>query len=973
MAQILSFRAVVRSLAQRVTRWPSWRSVTIVEGLLVLVGALVCATAALRIAQTQTWAGGLASPVLVTLGTLAVGVGAGLLLLKHRRHPLPLALAGLGLCILYFGAPVLPPLHHTVIPESGLTWWAIKIMLWGGLYALALSGAWRALAPVTLSVALLDLIGAWHLFRDQGTGPFLAMLASNWTADVVVPVVLGWCVRHRRALPAALLVLGVYFLEYGIFFPFGKQFFAFPSPEATSWILTITLISGLYALAVSNASRPILIAVTFTATAVVVFTQWLTYGAESPDIFLRILTQGMAVHILMPIGLGLYVKTRRRLIAGLCEREKLLKRERHLLADQARAGERARIAHEMHDVVAHRVTDMIGQARALATRAVTDPRTAAEEAGHLGDVGRQALAQLREVLIVLRRSDAPESDTARPRLAGLVTRARQAAPSAAQAHAPEPRDPVDKTAPVWRRVLRQGPSAVEGLLVLVGALVCATAALRIAQTQTWAGGLASPVLVTLGTLAVGVGAGLLLLKHRRHPLPLALAGLGLCILYFGAPVLPPLHHTVIPESGLTWWAIKIMLWGGLYALALSGAWRALAPVTLSVALLDLIGAWHFYQDKGWGGFLSVLAVTWVIDVVTPVVLGWSVCHRRPLPPALLGLFAFHFWFNGFLPPLRGQFFFPDAALTWWAIVLPVTASLYVLALSSTSRRGLAVTTLTATSLWAINILHYDVAGNKFSILSGLVYNLIPFIVVPVGLGLYIKTRRQVVAGLREHAVRLEREQHLLAAKAQAEERARIAREMHDVVGHGITHMVMHANTAQVQAARSGQATAAAAELIGRLGQQTLAELRQVLGALQSDQPAELGAAQPRLEDLAPLVTQVRTTGAPVDLHVEGPARPASRIMEVAAYRIVQESLTNAHKHAGDAPAQVVVRYLSQAVEVVVENAAPGSRPASALPSGGLGLVSMRERAEVLGGQFHAGATEQGGFRVEARLPYAPAA
>ncbi|MEV6000979.1 histidine kinase dimerization/phosphoacceptor domain-containing protein [Streptomyces griseomycini] len=522
------------------TRWSSWRSVTIVEGLLVLVGALVCATAALRIARTRTWAGGPVSPLLVTLGTLAVGVGTGLLLLKHRRHPLPPALAGLGLCLLYFGAPVLPPLHHTVIPESGLTWWAVKIMLWGGLYALALSGAWRALAAVAFPAALLDLIGTWHSYQDEGTGPFLAMSASRWTADVVVPVVLGWCVRHRRALPAALLVLGVYFLEYGIFFPFGKRFFAFPSPETTSWVLTIMLISGLYALAVSNASRSALIAVILTATAVVAFTQWLTYRTESPDIFLRILTQGMAVHILMPVGLGLYVKTRRRLIVGLRERGELLKREQHLLADRARADERARIAREMHDVVAHRVTDMIGQAHALATRAVTDPRTAAERIGHLGDAGRQALAQLREVLVVLRRSDAQESDTAQPRSAGSVTRAQRAAPSAARAHAPEPRDPVDRTAPAWRQLPWRGPSAVEGLLVLVGALVCATAALRIARTRTWAGGPVSPLLVTLGTLAVGVGTGLLLLKHRRHPLPPALAGLGLCLLYFGAPVLPPL-------------------------------------------------------------------------------------------------------------------------------------------------------------------------------------------------------------------------------------------------------------------------------------------------------------------------------------------------------------------------------------------------------------------------------------------------
>lgn len=247
-----------------------------------------------------------------------------------------------------------------------------------------------------------------------------------------------------------------------------------------------------------------------------------------------------------------------------------------------------------------------------------------------------------------------------------------------------------------------------------------------------------------------------------------------------------------------------------------------------------------------------------------------------------------------------------------------------------------------------------------------------FIAVPVVLGLYAKARVIVLENLRDKAERLEREQHLMAWRARMEERTRIAREMHDVVAHRVSLMVIHAGAIEVTAGVPDQATQSA-RLVGEIGRQAVEELREVLAVLRPDKEQGEEAAprdpQPTLDDLSALVAQSRTAGMSVDVTLSGARRPLDPSCERTAYRLVQEALTNIHKHAGEsATARVHVRYEPDTLHVAVENDAPAAPAYPTLPSGGHGLTGLRERVTVLGGVFDAGPRADGGFRVSAVLP-----
>ncbi|MGV9779537.1 sensor histidine kinase [Streptosporangium sp. NPDC003464] len=238
-----------------------------------------------------------------------------------------------------------------------------------------------------------------------------------------------------------------------------------------------------------------------------------------------------------------------------------------------------------------------------------------------------------------------------------------------------------------------------------------------------------------------------------------------------------------------------------------------------------------------------------------------------------------------------------------------------------------------------------------------------FVWLPLVLGLWAGARREVVAGLRERARRLEREQAARSEQARALERARIAREMHDVVTHRVSLMVLRAGALEINA--TDEKTAAEAELIRVTGKDALTELRAVLGVL-SEEDGEY-RPRPTLADLDGLLEQSRSAGVPVERHEEGDPGALSVMVQHTAYRVVQEALTNIHKHAGRAATQVVLRHLPAALQVDVRNAAP-PEPALDLPGGGAGLLGLRERVELLGGRFTAAAEPDGGFLVSVRLP-----
>ncbi|WP_211343249.1 sensor histidine kinase [Actinomadura pelletieri] len=244
-------------------------------------------------------------------------------------------------------------------------------------------------------------------------------------------------------------------------------------------------------------------------------------------------------------------------------------------------------------------------------------------------------------------------------------------------------------------------------------------------------------------------------------------------------------------------------------------------------------------------------------------------------------------------------------------------------------------------------------------------------------GMYVAARRRVLQALTDRAERAERERHLLAERARAEERARLAAEMHDVVAHRVTLMVLQAGALRVRA--PDEPTRAAAEELRGTGCQALEELRDVVGLLRRDTsgaPAErAGDAPGPLPDLSTLVAESAAVGVPVEFAEHGDPPHASPAVGRTAYRVVQEALTNARKHAPGATVHVDVRYGTGGVTLTVRNAAPSREPDADLAASGsgMGLAGLRERVELIGGTFAAG-PHLDGFRVEASLPaYVPVA
>ncbi|WP_344907681.1 sensor histidine kinase [Actinomadura meridiana] len=257
--------------------------------------------------------------------------------------------------------------------------------------------------------------------------------------------------------------------------------------------------------------------------------------------------------------------------------------------------------------------------------------------------------------------------------------------------------------------------------------------------------------------------------------------------------------------------------------------------------------------------------------------------------------------------------------------------------------------------------------------GALVFRSTAVVVIAALIGMYVAARRRVVQGLTERAERAETERHLLAERARAEERARLAAEMHDVVAHRVTLMVLQAGALRVRA--PDEATRAAAEELRGTGCQALDELRDVVGLLRRGPGAGPAADSGPLPDLSALVAESAAVGVPVELAEHGDPPPASPAVGRTAYRVVQEALTNARKHAPGAAVHVDVRYRIDGVTLIVRNAAASGEPDAELAASGsgMGLAGLRERVELIGGTFTAG-PHLDGFRVEAALPaYVPVA
>ena len=242
--------------------------------------------------------------------------------------------------------------------------------------------------------------------------------------------------------------------------------------------------------------------------------------------------------------------------------------------------------------------------------------------------------------------------------------------------------------------------------------------------------------------------------------------------------------------------------------------------------------------------------------------------------------------------------------------------------------------------------------------------------VPWATGRMVRERSARERAHRESAERLDSEREQRARTAASGERARIARELHDVIAHSVSVMVIQAGGARMVMTKEPERAAGSLRVVERAGREALGEMRRLLGVLDGESDEAPSAPQPSLVDLTTLVARTSESGLATRLHIEGKPTALSPALDLCAYRIVQEALTNAIRHAGPARAAVRVRWSAKALELeIVDDGGGAGANGRALAGDGHGIAGMRERAELLGGSLEA-AGNGAGFAVRARLPLA---
>jgi signal transduction histidine kinase len=232
-------------------------------------------------------------------------------------------------------------------------------------------------------------------------------------------------------------------------------------------------------------------------------------------------------------------------------------------------------------------------------------------------------------------------------------------------------------------------------------------------------------------------------------------------------------------------------------------------------------------------------------------------------------------------------------------------------------------------------------------------------------GYALRERAVQAEAAEERATYAEREREAAARIAVAEERARIARELHDVVAHAVSVMVLQVGAVRHKLPRTLEEDRDALSRVEQAGRTALAEMRHLLGAMRRNGDGLELAPQPGLDSLGSLLEDVGRAGLPVDLHVDGEPFPLPRAIDLSAYRIVQEGLTNALKHAGASHVHVTVHYGRDELQIEVRDNGGGGSTSDGL---GHGLVGIRERVKIYGGEMTAGTAPQGGFVLSTRLP-----
>lgn len=356
-------------------------------------------------------------------------------------------------------------------------------------------------------------------------------------------------------------------------------------------------------------------------------------------------------------------------------------------------------------------------------------------------------------------------------------------------------------------------------------------------------------------------------------------------------------------------------------------------------------------DAVLGAFLAIASEleTWfggvtgrerlVVAVAGPLMAGTVAARRRyPAAAGIAAVLIAETVALGWKPPNTASF-----GIAW-------LCSMYALAVwTSTRVFAIGVTALTLSTLASVAIRGEPKGGASFTLVA-----LVAMLLV-----------RRVVGDRERRAQIAERERDLAAREAVVEERGRIARELHDVIAHHVSMIVLQAGAERRVLDDANTSTREVLETVEQTGRSALTEMRRLLEMLRGDAGEPL-TPQPGLIDVPTLVTQLRDAGLPVELRIEGEPLELPVGLDLSAYRIVQEALTNALKHAGDATATVAIRYAPDSLELEIVD--DGAETPSAVGSGGHGLVGMRERVALYGGRLDAGRRPGGGFAVRVLLP-----
>jgi signal transduction histidine kinase len=346
----------------------------------------------------------------------------------------------------------------------------------------------------------------------------------------------------------------------------------------------------------------------------------------------------------------------------------------------------------------------------------------------------------------------------------------------------------------------------------------------------------------------------------------------------------------------------------------------------------------------------------LVNLITGPLLALPLAWRRRAPLAMIAAFVVVTVTNEALG--GGMFSFPDgdgadSPHAPFASLMTAAVAFYSLGAHAGERAATSGLILGVIGFWTTVLVSAQVDFGSFFFSTTLA-------VAPWLFGRTVRART-----LRLAAAEREQEQH--ARIAVGDERARIARELHDVVAHSVGMIVVQAEGARRVFDRDPERAREALDSIEHTARTALADMRRSLGVLRREGDERALAPQPGVADLDELIEQARAGGLTVDLVVEGEKVSLPQAIDLSAYRIVQEALTNVIKHAGGAGARVTVRYGDDELEVEVADEGPGP-PVGGTDGSGLGIVGMRERVEAHGGELQTGSGRNGGFVVRASLP-----